>query len=185
MDTPLSRTKEETQTGLAFSEASTHDSCRAGFAPAEEWHLVTAHGIMRVKGTGIGTGIRSPSHERRSGRESDPWRRSTGRRGGGCRTVDRRAAPRRAAARSLVVTARGEVVDLQRLRRPGCLRSGRQRRAVRVSSVRRQDAARRRRAALCRPNIGRRQRDGSGMKNSPPPPGISPGSFVLPQEFWP
>ena len=47
---PLSRTKEETQKGLAFSEASTHDSCRAGFAPAEIWRLVTAHGIMRASG---------------------------------------------------------------------------------------------------------------------------------------
>ena len=44
----MSRTKEETQKRVAFSEASTHDSCRAGFAPAEEWHLVTAHGIMQA-----------------------------------------------------------------------------------------------------------------------------------------
>jgi len=34
---------EATQKGLTIGEASTHDSCRAGFAPAEKWRLVTAH----------------------------------------------------------------------------------------------------------------------------------------------
>ena len=37
--------------GLQFQEASTHDSCRAGFAPAEEQRLLTAHRTARAIGT--------------------------------------------------------------------------------------------------------------------------------------
>ena len=47
------------------------DSCRAGFAPAEEWHLVTAHGIMRLSASSPANSYRCRSSSRLAGEQHD------------------------------------------------------------------------------------------------------------------